>query len=191
MPTTPTPFSGAPTTDATDVPCSPPMFAGSCALSAVVSARPANSGWAEVEAGVDEADRHARARRREAVDTDLREPPLVGLEGIDRVGGRRDPVRPLGLGEQQRPACAQSGHQGRRAPGVEAPEMKRCVDLLRASICERARFSGGGTGAQPDDRRRAGVGGRGLRRRRCPQGERCHGEGYEEAGRRDHGIVEE
>ena len=39
------PLIGAAITDATFVPCSPPTGAGSCAFSARVSARPANSGW--------------------------------------------------------------------------------------------------------------------------------------------------
>ena len=45
MPTSPTPFSGAATSDATAVPCSPPSRRGSWALSVTVFARPRNSGW--------------------------------------------------------------------------------------------------------------------------------------------------
>ena len=41
---TPTPFAGAPMTDATDVPCSPPIPAGSCVFRSAMSGRPANSG---------------------------------------------------------------------------------------------------------------------------------------------------
>ena len=166
------------------MPCSPPMFAGSCAFSAVVSARPANSGWEKSRPESTRLTGTPGPGRREAVDADLREPPLVRLERIRRVGGRRDPVRPLGLGEQQCTACAQPGHQLRREPGVEAPEVKLGVDLLRARACQRDRFRGGARGAQPDDRRPAAVAGRGRRRRRTRKAEGGDGEGQEEYGSR-------
>jgi len=44
MPTTPTPFTGAPTTDATAVPCTPPSGAGSWLFNAMRFGRPTNSG---------------------------------------------------------------------------------------------------------------------------------------------------
>ncbi len=134
-------------------------------------------GVGEVEAGVDEADRHARARRRESVDADLREPPLVGLQRVDRVGGRRDPVRPLGLREHQGTPHAQPGHNGRREARFEAPEVKLGVDLLCAGEAQRDRLGACGTRGQLDERRGAGVRGRGGRRRRPQEREAGDGEG--------------
>ena len=60
--------------------------------------RPAHElGMREVDAGVDNRDRDARARWGEPVEPDLLAPPLVDLEGVGRDGGLGDGVRPFGL----------------------------------------------------------------------------------------------
>ena len=138
MPTTPTPFRGAPTSDATEVPCSPPIPAGSWAFSSRVGAA-RELRMRDVEAGVDDRHRHARARRSEAVDADLGAPPLLGLQWIRGCGGGRDGVRPLDLGGRDGAARPERGQDDGGDIGLEAPEPELGIDDFRARRGELGR----------------------------------------------------
>ncbi|MCZ7588590.1 MAG: hypothetical protein M5U27_06965 [Gaiella sp.] len=56
----------------------------------------------DVEPRIDDRDRHARPRRRESLDADLAEPPLLALQRLGRVGRGRHAIRPLALREDER-----------------------------------------------------------------------------------------
>ena len=98
-------------TDATEVPCSPPSGAGSCALSGDGVCPARELGVREVEARVDDRDGHARPGCGLALDADLGEPPLVGLERIGRLCRRGDRVGLLPLCERQSAAVAKTRKQ--------------------------------------------------------------------------------
>ena len=91
-------------------------------------------GVREIDARVDDRDRHPRRRRREPVDPDLLAPPLVELERIRRHRALGDGVCPLGL-QPPRPLRLPGGSAG--APRARArdgaPRRSRWLRLLTSA----------------------------------------------------------
>ena len=133
------PLTGAAITDATFVPCSPPTGAGSCAFSAEGVRTARELGVGHVEAGVDDRDGHAGPGRRDALEADLGEPPLLRLERLGRVGDGGDLVGVLALGERDGAAGAEAREGRRGRPAVQAPQPQLPVDLARPGRDERRR----------------------------------------------------
>ena len=155
-------------TDATVVPCSPPTRSGSCAFSARVSARPANSGWVTSRPESTIVTGTPGPGRRDALDADLGEPPLVRLERVGRVGDGGDLVGVLALGERDGAAGAEAREGASRPSRPSRRQSRSFASISRAPAATSAALS---VQADPAVRRTSmGVTGRG--RGRAGDGER-------------------
>ena len=136
----PTPFTGAPMTRGDAVPCSPPSGAGSCAFSASVFARPANSGWVKSRPESTIVTGLPGPGGGLALEADLREPPLVGLRADRALGSsRRRGTAARACANASAPRARETREQGRCARRASRRQSRSCgVDRTRAGR-ERAR----------------------------------------------------
>ena len=91
-------------------------------------------GMRDVEPRVDDGHRDPGAGRRQPVDPDLREPPLLSLEGVGGGGGRGDVVRrarPATHRRRRGPRASAGASPRRRAGGARGGASHRSAALRR------------------------------------------------------------